>query len=82
MTPFDGSGKSNLSFSHNVFYLIDRNYHFCYTYFVVCKYFQFGLVQNFVVWELVNVVQVPTAMLVGRLGILTRTNVQHTLFPR
>ena len=40
---------SNFSFSHNVFYCIKhRNYHFCYS--VICKYFQFGLVQNFVIW--------------------------------
>ena len=67
MTPFDASGKeafenivgkgeiactSNFSFCHNVFYFIkDRNYHFCYTEFVVCKCLQFGLVQNFVEWE-------------------------------
>ena len=49
------AGTSNFSFSHNVFYSIkDRNYHFCYIYFVVCKCFQFGQVQNFVVWERVK----------------------------
>ena len=37
---------SNFSFSHNVFYSIKgRDYHFCYIQFVVCKCFQFGLVQ-------------------------------------
>ena len=69
MTPFEafkkpfenivGKGEiactSNFSFSHNVFYSIkDINYHFCYIQFVVCKCFQFGLVQNFVMWEWVN----------------------------
>ena len=40
---------SIFSFSHNVFYSIkDRNYHFYY------KCFQFGLVQNFVLWEWVK----------------------------
>ena len=71
MTPFGGSEKeafwkhcgkgeiactSNLSFSYNVSYAIkDRNCHFCYIEFVVCKCFQFGLVQNFVVLEWVNI---------------------------
>ena len=37
---------SNFSFCHNVFYSIkDRNYHFCYIWYVFCKCFQFGLVQ-------------------------------------
>ena len=46
---------SMFSFSHNVFYTIkDRNYHLCYIYFVVCKYFEFGQGQFFVVWEWVN----------------------------
>ena len=45
---------SIFSFSHNVFYIIkDRNYHrhLCYIYFVVCKCFEFGQGQIFVVWE-------------------------------
>ena len=43
---------SIFSFSHNVFYSIkDRNYHLCYISFVVCKCFQFGQGQIFVVWE-------------------------------
>ena len=42
---------SIFSFSYNVFYPIkDRNHHFSYIYCVVCKCFQFGHVQNFVVW--------------------------------
>ena len=46
---------SNFSFPHNVFNSIkDRNYHFCYTQFVVCKCFQFGLVQNLLVREWVK----------------------------
>ena len=46
---------SIFSFSHHVFYPIkDRNHHICYIYFVVCKYFQFGQAQIFVVWEWVN----------------------------
>ena len=45
------ASASNYSFSHNVFYSIkDRNYH-SYIEFVVCKCFQFGLTQNFVMWE-------------------------------
>ena len=70
MTPFASLGKkpienivgkgeiactSNFSFSHIVFYSIKyRNYHFCYISFVVCKCFQFGLVQNLVMWEWVK----------------------------
>ena len=39
------------SFSHNVFYPIkDRNHHLSFIYFVVCNCFQFGHVQNFVIW--------------------------------
>ena len=46
---------SNFSISNNVFYPIkDRNYHFFYIEFVVCKCFEFGMVQNFVVWEWVK----------------------------
>ena len=46
---------SIFSFSHNVFYSIkDRNYHLYYIYFVVCKCFQFGQGQIFVVWEWVE----------------------------
>ena len=36
------------SFSHNDFYhMVDRNNHFINILFVICKGFQFGLVQNF-----------------------------------
>ena len=46
---------SIFSFSHNVFYPIkDRNLHFSYNYFVICKCVQLDLVQNFVVWVRVN----------------------------
>ena len=46
---------SIFSFFHNVFYALqDRNYHLCYIYFVVCKCFEFGQSQIFVVWEWVN----------------------------
>ena len=42
---------SIFSFSNHVFYHIkDRNHHLCFVYFVVCKCFQFGHIQNFVVW--------------------------------
>ena len=42
---------SIFSFFHNVFYpFTDRNYHFSNNKFVVCKCFQFGQGQNFVVW--------------------------------
>ena len=38
-------------FSHNVFYQSQKEFLFLsYIYFVVCKCFQFGPVQNFVVW--------------------------------
>ena len=40
---------------HNVFYSIkDKNYHFSYIQFVVCKCFHFGMVKNFVTWEWVK----------------------------
>ena len=43
---------SIFSSSHNVFYSIsNRNYHLCYIYFVVCKCFQFGQGQIFVIRE-------------------------------
>ena len=42
---------SIFSFSHNVFYLtLDKFQFFSHIYFVVSKFFQFRLVQNFVVW--------------------------------
>ena len=42
---------SIFSFSHNVFHTFnERNQHFSNIRFVVCKYFRFGLGQNFVVW--------------------------------
>ena len=45
---------SIFSFSHNVFYPIKgRNYHLCYIYFV-CKCFQFGQSQIFVIGEWVK----------------------------
>ena len=47
--------SSIFSFSHNVFYTIkDRNYHLCCIYFVVCKCFEFGQGQIFVVWKWIN----------------------------
>ena len=56
MTPFDVPGKEAIS--HNVFYTIkDRNYHLCYISFVVCKCFEFGQEQIFVMWEWVNYTQ-------------------------
>ena len=46
---------SIFSFSHNVFYSIkDRNYHLCYIHFVVCRCYQFGQGQIFVIWEWVK----------------------------
>ena len=46
---------SIFSFSHIVFYSIkDRNPHFRNIQFVVCMCFQFGLIQDFVVWERVT----------------------------
>ena len=40
---------------HNVFHPVkDRNHHFSYIYPVVCKCFQFGHVQNFVMWLRLN----------------------------
>ena len=46
---------SIFSFSQNVFYSIkDRNYHLSKIYSVVCKCFQFGQGQIFVVWEWVK----------------------------
>ena len=47
----ENAGHSIFSFSHNVFSSIkDKNYHFRYFSFVVCKFFQFEPVYNFVVW--------------------------------
>ena len=43
---------SIFSFSHNVFYRItDRNYHFRNNKYVICKYFQFVQINNFVIWS-------------------------------
>ena len=63
MTPFDASGKQAFrklcekgenAGNQNVFYSIkDRNVIFVF-WFIICKYFQFGLIQNFVIWEWVN----------------------------
>ena len=42
---------SIFSISHSVFYSIkDSNHHFSNIYFVICKCFQFGHVQNFFIW--------------------------------
>ena len=42
---------SIFSFSQNVFYPVKDRYHYLnYINFVVCKCFQFGHIQNFVVW--------------------------------
>ena len=42
---------SIFSFSHNVFYPPINSFRFfTYIYFIVCKCFEFGRVQNFVVW--------------------------------
>ena len=73
MTLFDGSGKEAfgkhcgksrnclykqfLLFPQCILHYQDRNYHFCYMKFVICKCFQFGLVQNFVVWEWIKGLQ-------------------------
>ena len=43
---------SIFSFSHNVLYSIKNRNH----YFVICNCFQFGLVKNFAVWLMVNLV--------------------------
>ena len=46
---------SIFSFSHNLFYPTkDRNRHFSNTAFVVCKCFQFGQSQNFVVFKSIS----------------------------
>ena len=46
---------SIFSFSHEVFYSNkERNYHLCNIYFVVCKCFQFGQGQIFVIWKWVK----------------------------
>ena len=46
---------SIFSFSHNVFYSSRNKFHFfSYIYFVVCKCFQYGPVQKFVIWLRVN----------------------------
>ena len=43
------------SFSHNVFYPSWNKFHFyTHIYFVICKWFQFGPVWNFVVWKRIN----------------------------
>ena len=43
------------SISHNIFYPSQKKYEFFgYIYFVVCKCFEFGQVENFVDWERVN----------------------------
>ena len=43
---------SIFSFSHSVFYSVrERNRHFSNVQFVVCKCFQYGHVQNFLVWQ-------------------------------
>ena len=59
--PFEnivGNGEiactSNFSFSHVFDYIEERNYHYCNISFVVCKCFQFGLVQNFILWDWVK----------------------------
>ena len=53
-----GKGETSIfSFSHNVFYSIkDRKYLLCYISFVVCKWFQSGQGQIFVIWELIKVI--------------------------
>ena len=52
-----GENAGIFSFFRNVFYpIIDRNDLFSKNRIVVCKCFQFGLVQKFVVWERVKVI--------------------------
>ena len=47
------------SLSRDVFYsIIDRNHNSCYIQFFVCRCFQFGLIQNFVVWYGCNITQI------------------------
>ena len=42
---------SNFSFSHNIFYpMADKLKQWSKIYFVVCKFFQFGHIQTFIVW--------------------------------
>ena len=44
-------GKGIFSFSHNVFYQSQKEFlFFSDIYFVVCKCFEYGPVENFVVW--------------------------------
>ena len=48
-------GIGIFSFSQNVFYSIrDRNHHFSNIWYVVCRCFESGQVQKFVVWKRVN----------------------------
>ena len=63
------------SFSYNVFYSIKhRNYKFCYIWYVVCKYFQFGPVQNSDVRERVN----PLFSLITTMELQVRSENQDT----
>ena len=65
---------SNISFSHNVFYSIKAiNHLFGNIQFVVCKYFQFGHVQNSVVWERVNITLTAK--------VISWWSVTHIVFP-
>ena len=50
-------------FSHNVFYPIkDRYHHLGNNQFVVCKCFQFGRGQDFVIWQRVKIAMVSKPM--------------------
>ena len=47
--------SSGNGLNHSIFFPVnERHHHLRYSQFFVCKCFQFGLVQNFVVWEWVK----------------------------
>ena len=72
------------SFSHNVFYSIkDRNHHLSYIYFVVCKCFQLGLIQNFVVRERIKAfsTQSTLVMTLGQKSFETLSEKKKILLP-
>ena len=47
----ENAGNQHFLLFHNVFYAVkERSHNVSSIWFVVCKYFEFGLVKKFVVW--------------------------------
>ena len=81
---------SIFSFSHNVFYPIeDRNLHLSYNYFVICKCFQFDLVQILLFGLELTISQTSPGFYVSALQVFRKQcgkseiarNEQFLLFP-